>query len=290
MNNGFEVDIIADSVPAQDPYEGTRITTFQLKYPRFIHAEFMTHRMFSRNASSSRAIPVNKIMDDVRQKPAKPIYWGSNKPGMQAGAEIENTDRAQAEWIDARDSALTHAAEMNTQGLHKQIVNRILEPWHFIRVIMTATEMDNFYTLRRHPAAQPEIKFLADMMYHTQNLSHPKSLNPGEWHLPYIQDKEKHLPEDYLLRISTARCARVSYLNHDNSNPDIDKDMALWKTLYESGHMSPFEHQATPMEIPKWNPLDVDLNADIKGVTHYDTAGNAWSGNFKGWVQQRHII
>jgi thymidylate synthase ThyX len=74
--------IIADSI-SESEY-GDRITTFELEYPRFIHGELMTHRLFSRNAASSRAIPINKMMDQVLTAPAMPVEWGLNKSGMQA--------------------------------------------------------------------------------------------------------------------------------------------------------------------------------------------------------------
>jgi thymidylate synthase ThyX len=151
--------VIADSIADGCP----RLTTMQLRYPRFIHSEFMTHRQFSRNASSSRAIPIDRLIQDVIDDPAMPIYWGANKPGMQAGDELES---GHAEWILARDTAIHHAQRMARMGYHKQIVNRILEPFAHINVLCTATAdaYAHFFALRDHPDAQPEIAALARAM------------------------------------------------------------------------------------------------------------------------------
>jgi len=265
----FEVKRVYDSVSSG----GSRLTTFSLKYPRFIHAEFMTHRMFSRNASSSRAIPVNKIIQQVIDDPAMPVYWGSNKPGMQAGEEVSETMRAMSkeEWLRGRDNAVKTARLMNELGLHKQIVNRVLEPWHHIHVVVTATDWGNFFNLRCHPDAQPEIKVLAEMMrdvYYDSNWMTPPR-GEDEWHLPFVQWEELTSDEfslDDLQKISVARCARVSYMNHDGSNPDPAKDIALHDMLLASGHMSPFEHQGKPGDPDKYY------------------------GNFKGWIQYRKTI
>jgi hypothetical protein len=262
---GTDVKIVADSIsPA-----GKRITTMVLRYPRFIHAEFMTHRMFSRNAASSRAIPVAKMLEMVKTDPAMPVYWGKNKPGMQASSELEGTELALAKqkWLMARDAALYYATLMDALGLHKQITNRVLEPWMYMTVIVTATEWANFFALRRHPDAQPEIKELADMMWDIYSVSSPRYLRrlsdltevageyvrveSFEWHLPFVTEEERQqLPLDTQKRVSAARCARVSYLNHDGSKPDIAKDLALFEKLAQAPHASPFEHQATPLQDP----------------------------------------
>lgn len=287
---GIKVDIVADSIAA-DSHD--RITTFQLRYPRFIHAEFMTHRVFSRNASSSRAIPVKTLLDQIRNDPAMPIHWGKNQAGMQAREELNVTEQAYAEkhWKMARDSACDHAAVMDSMGVHKQIVNRIAEPFQFINVVATTTEFENFFMLRRHPDAQPEFHELADAMWDAMQYSMADFLEPGQWHMPYVMDEEQaDLGTAVCLKLSTARCARVSYLNHDKTNPNVEKDMMLHDMLLKSQHLSPFEHQATPMVIPKWNPLDIQVDAPIRGVTHYDRWGQAWSGNFRGYIQHRQYI
>lgn len=261
----ISAQIVCDSVSPT----GKRITTMQLKYPRFVHAEFMTHRLFSRNASSSRAIPVNKIIEQVETNPAMPIHWGANQPGMQAFQEVKDSAQecCRQGWLDARDQVVCVVRQLVDMGLHKQVANRLLEPWHHISVVCTATEYDNFFALRRHPEAQPEIKALADEMWNAVQNSTPRRLGFGEWHLPYIKEEESNGDIWDLLKASVARCARVSYLNHDQSTPDLKKDVGLYKRLFDSKHMSPFEHQAQPMT----NPGD-------------------WSGNFQGWMQLRKTI
>lgn len=241
---------ITAKVIAHSAHDGCPdLITLELKYPRFIHSEFMTHRVFSRNASSSRAIPVKRMIQDVLDDPAMPIEWGSNKPGMQAGEEIEYTETAKAEWLIAMREAVRSAEELHILGLHKQIVNRILEPFQHISVVCTATDWDNFFALRDHPAAQPEIRELARVMRKAIDGSVASDDN---WHLPYVTDEDwrfaykSNVDWQFLASLSAARCARVSYLNHDGSAADIDKDRALAEMLLSERHASPFEHQARP--------------------------------------------
>ena len=258
--------IIADTVSP----DGIRITSFQLEYQRFIHSEFMTHRMFSRNASSSRAIPTRKMLDRIRHDPARPFHWGKNQPGMQAREELPS---AFSEWIEAAKSSIEHAEILHEIGYHKQIVNRITEPFQWISVVCTATEWSNFFNLRLHEDAQPEIRILAEKMAESFRNSRPVGKN---WHLPYVTlEEQMNNGVETSLKASVARCARVSYLNHDDSAPDLEKDEKLFYRLYESGHMSPFEHQA------QWSDA---------GHTHKTFDGTLWSANFRGWSQYRQII
>ena len=280
--------IIADSISDSQ----IRITTIELNYPRFIHSEVMTHRMFSRNASSSRAIPIEKMIKQVIENHVLPIHWGRNQPGMQSREEIEFPTLAAEVWHWASDNAVTRAYELKDLEVHKQIVNRLLEPFQWIKVIVTATEWDNFFNLRLAREAQPEIQELARCMKEAMDESTPKLLNTGYWHLPYILDDEwvafnvGDLSIETLQKASSARCARISYLNHDNTNTDIEKDIILADKLLEAGHMSPFEHQATPMDFAK----DTYELTWEKGVTHRDRKDNLWSANFRGWIQYRQVI
>lgn len=277
------------------------LITAEWCYPRFIHSEVMTHRMFSRNASSSRAIPVEKTMLQVSENPAMPIHWGKNQPGMQAREELSICDieSVKKEWDYGVSRALTTANYLLNYGVHKQIVNRVLEPFQWIKVIVTATEWDNFFKLRDHPDAQPEIQELARCMKKAMQLSKPTPLVAGEWHLPYINEDEICMAQvgytkpycinlDDLIKCSVARCARVSYNNHDNSSPDIEKDIALADRLLEAGHMSPLEHQLTPMLSSKLTDFNLD-NLE-KGVTHVDRERNLWSGNVRGYIQYRQLL
>jgi len=263
----FSARVLLDSVsPA-----GVRLTTMEARYPRFIHSELLTHRVFSRNSSSSRAVPVRKMIDAVRNDPAMPVWWGRNQAGMQAFAELSGEARAlaQAEWQRALEDALAHAERLAASdiNLHKQLVNRILEPFAWITVIITATEWANFFTQRTHEDAQPELKHIATLMLEAYRGSAPRALAAGAWHTPLVlADEEASLPLEERLRISVARSARVSYLTHDGSR-DHAKDVELYERLVEggaNGHWSPFEHVATPL-----------------------ASAGQWSGNFRGWQQYR---
>lgn len=303
----FNATVIADSISD----EGIRLTTMQLRYPRFIHAELMTHRVFSRNASSSRAIPVAKMIEDIRRDPAMPIHWGSNKPGMKAGDEINEPVKLYAPftgdivalspqhvWLYQMDLAITVAQAYAEAGYHKQIVNRMLEPWAHINVVVTSTEWANFFGLRSHPDAQPEIKVLSDMIQGEMLASVPSQLQDGQWHLPYVLgsdwvDIKKHAKANRVIRdelqyaelsalarkVSTARCARVSYLTHDGRKTSIEEDMDLHDKLVVSVplHASPAEHQATPDKLGA-------------GYTGEDWEHPELHGNLRGWKQYRKML
>lgn len=262
----IEAKIVADSISPK----GIRLTTLSLTYPRFIHAEFMTHRMFSRNASSSRAMPIEKIINQVEQNPAIPIRWGKNQKGMQAREDVdeETMNLAIGYWLEVRDAVVSYARKLAELKIHKEIVNRILEPFHHIKTVCTATDFENFYNLRIHNDAQAEIRELASKMLEAQNASNPVEVRYHEWHLPFImQEEHKKYNLHDLIKASAARCARVSYQNHDGSNPDIEKDIILHDDLLEAMHMSPFEHQAIPALDPE-----------------------KYYGNLKGWIQYRKNI
>jgi len=264
--------VILDSISP----DGLRLTTLQLRYPRFIHAEFLTHRVFSRNSSSSRAIPVERLIQDVIDDPAMPIHWGKNQKGMQAEEELEGLDLALAKsaWQNACDDAVRHAHALRIRGAHKQIVNRILEPFAHISTVVTATEFSNFFDLRLHKDAQPEIQLLAQHMWGAMVQTDPQFLHHGEWHLPYITEQDD-APLHELKKASAARCARVSYLTHEGKTPNLDADLALYDRLItsEPAHASPVEHIATPDVATK----------------------NGWEnphlhGNFRGWQQWRKVL
>lgn len=273
-----EVKVLADSISP----EMNRITTFQLKYPRFIHSEFMTHRLFGRNASSSRAIPINIILKQVWTNPATPFHWGANQSGMQANTELQGFKRTVSKylWKTAGRCACCFAWGLMKLGAHKQVVNRVLEPWQFIHVVMTSTDdgLNNFFELRDHADAQPEIHVLARVMRQQLNESTPVELVNGQWHLPYVTEADVLAHDvETLKKVSAARCCRVSYMNHDGKQSTVEKDLALCERLVGSEplHASPFEHQATP--------------------DTFDTRTEQWGspamhGNLKGWNQFRKYI
>ena len=239
--------------------------------------------MFSRNFSSSRAIPTRKLIQQVCTDPAVPIHWGINQPGMQATHEMSGNDLKNAKhtWMRAVESASKMAQTMADLGAHKQIVNRIIEPFLWANGIVTSTEWDNFFDLRAHPDAQPEIHELALRMREAMDNSTPKLLNTGEWHLPYLTDEEKYkYGVDLGQQISAARCCRVSYLKHDGTTPNVDEDLALFERLAGAVplHASPLEHQATPDVIIPGNRISM---ASWKDSTAH--------GNFSGWIQFRKL-
>ena len=299
---GITVKMIKDSISE----DGVRLTTMQLHYHRYIHSEFMTHRVFSRNASSSRAIPVKTLLKQVRENPMMPIHWGSNKPGMQAGEELSSNGLGNAirNWKAAAMDTADRVEYFEFIGLHKQVANRLLEPFLAINVVVTATEWSNWFMLRDHKDAQPEIQELARCMKQCMDESEPKTLLLGHWHLPYVSDEEMsnwdiECVMEQGLRSSAARCARVSYLNHDKTGCTIEGDNELFNMLatrpYNNGkghilgaddpvHLSPLEHQGTPIDYDS-EGLYID-----NGVTHMDKDDNEWSGNFRGWIQYRQLL
>lgn len=246
--------------------------SFELRYWRAIHAEFMTHRVFSRNAGSSRAIPVKKVLAQVWNDPAGPVHWGANQAGMQARVELVGWRRALAGsiWRTAGKVACIFAWSLMKLGLHKQVANRLLEPWQFINVVMSTTELANFYKLRRHEDAQPEFHRLADQIYEAAEAYKAaglvRGLSSGDWHMIYILPEERRsLPLPTLLKLSTARAARVSYEPFDG-NPSVEKECERHDKLVASEpiHASPTEHQA--MCIPY---MRGDLTANFRGFVQY---------------------
>ena len=280
--------VVQDSIA-----NGVRITTLELEYPRFIHAEVLTHRQFSRNSASSRAVPVDDMLQLVSANPAEPVFWGRAQSGMQAREEVEDPQVAVTYWNAARYSALDYAETLKGLGLHKQIVNRVTEPFQMIRVVLTATEWSNFFELRDHEDAQPEIQALARAMGKAFLESKPMQLNAGDWHVPYVtrhQDAAGQVfyGDDTVLDRASARlisascCAQVSYRLQDRS---LEKAERIAKRLLQARpwHASPFEHQATPMRSGSF--LDIE-----RGVTHMDTLNTLWSANFRKWIQHRQLL
>lgn len=268
---GFGARILKDSVGPN----GVRLTSLEVTFPRIVLAEFNTHRMFSRNSASSRAIPVKTMLARVMADPFVPIYWGENQKGMQAASELgpEAQRLAVKNWMRARNVAVSIVKRLQKPdiNLHKQIANRLLEPFMFHTVIVSSTEWTNFFALRDHKDAQPEIRFAAALMRDVMDASTPTLLSPGDWHLPLVDDYDHLLGEgftqDQLVRICVGRCTRVSYLTHDGKrDPQADLDLAA--RLQISGHMSPFEHAA-------------------QCLTEHETQ---WSGNFRGWLQYRKTL
>lgn len=259
--------IILDSISP----DGDRLTTMEVVCHRFMLAEFNTHRVFSRNSASSRAIPVKKQLGRVLNDLAYPLAWPKEQSGMQGGDDLDQAviEEIKDLWEEARDSAVHTVMDLQKLGLHKSVANRLLEPFMWHTIVVSSTEWDNFFGLRCNPMAQPEIQAAAYAMRDALNQSTPVQTKPLQWHMPYIQPDEfvDYLTVD-LKAISAARCARVSYLTQDGVR-DYEKDIELYERLVsaEPSHASPLEHVATP-----WSQAYSKL------------------GNFTGWKQLRHKV
>lgn len=283
--------IIKDSISLQ----GHRIVTYELEYPRFIHSEFMTHREFSRNSASSRAIPVVKMHEHILKNLQAPIHWGVNQPGMQAKEGLTGypLETAKALWDVSREQAVEYSRQLSELGLHKQVANRITEPYMQMKVVCTATNYSNFFWLRLHKDAQPEIQELAKAMWTCYENSIPELLDYTQWHVPYVDlvhGESSHwysvggeiVDQETAIKVSASCCAQVSYRRLDDS---IVKAIDIYDKLINSKpvHASPVEHQATPV------PAHTNLYT-LKGITHIDTDGTPGSGNFKNWIQFRQLV
>jgi hypothetical protein len=311
----YECRILADSIsPA-----GHRITSFEVTFPRIVLAEMNTHCMLARNSASSRAIPVAKRIAALMDM-FVPEAFGRNQKGMQPGEALAGEEDAAArlEWETAAWEMVRRALNMERLSVHKQYANRLLEFCSFHTAVITATDLDNFFHLRVNPLAQGEIQKAAQLMQAGRDNSQPRALNYGEWHLPYVEPGEAFDLEVNRLdpvKISVARCARVSYLTQ-NGVRDPQEDLALYERLVNSGHMSPLEHVARPMdqfELDMVETWDVSLNdgptlrvrcrnpavgmsyavesdgvtlralTSVRGPLHY-------SGKLNGWISRRAFV
>lgn len=275
----YAVKVVADSIGPNR----IRLTTFEATYPLIIHNELLTHRMLARNTASNRAIPVERMLRAVEDDPFIPERWPRNQKGMQNEEWLEGLEAEQAleQWMVARAHALIQARSLLNLGVHKQITNRLLAPWLYTTAVLTATHWANFFNLRCHPAAQPEMKKLADMIQRAYLESTPRELAEGDWHAPYAGgevsgdceratdgcdgcDRPEHL---WVPMVSAGRCAGVSYLRQGEEKNGADAyNLAL--KLTGDGHWSPLEHQAQAMARDWYQ----------------------WSGNFYGWFQFRKMF
>lgn len=278
--------IISDSVS----HSGHRLTTFEVCFHRFVLSEFNTHRVLSKNSASSRAIPVHKTIERVEKTPAIPVSWPAEQKGMQGGEELDAGGQlaAQNVWLRARTSAVADAQALVRTGVHKSVVNRLLEPFSMHTVVVTGTAWANFFALRANPMAQPEIRVAAEEMLKVYEANTPTLLGEGQWHLPYIQGEEYSQHDiKTLVQISAARCARVSYLTQAGVR-DPQEDLNLYKRLTEANpmHASPLEHVARPapdnlhvVEIEGMFVTDPRLKVTLPKY-----------GNLIGWHQHRFDV
>ena len=310
-NTNISAKVVCDSISEQ----GVRLTTFEIEYPRIVMSEFNTMRAISKNSSSSRAIPVSKMLEHTQNINLKPIYFGSKKSGMQAGDELDGNDLINAKlfWEAALFDAITWATELDELGVAKEVCNRLVEPFQLVKVVCTATDWDNFFNLRLHPDSDPNICMLAYNMYQAMQESEPVELKVGEWHLPFVnvgwngKGEMCYADEDFnfieleqAIKLSAASCASVSYRTEGITLEKADKifDMLIKAEVI---HASPFEHLATPIskeiEIENSDYLTVgfinkvgDSSTWQQGITHMNKQGQLCSGNLRGFVQYRHLL
>ncbi len=307
MTTTTSAKIVADSVsPA-----GHRLTTFECTFPRIILAEVNTHKMLSKNSASSRAIPVEKMIARVLEDPYVPTHWGKNQRGMSADEDVsdEVARDAAISWNRTREFSIVEARWLSKLGIHKQITNRLLEPFMWHVALCSGTEWSNFFNLRDNKDAHPDFRDLAHAMRELYGKGEPSKKDYCDWHTPLVKmgevldehpeafargkDHWQRLQEEYWCKVSAGRCARVS---HDKQNEDetLEKSVARCEMMLASGHMSPFEHVARPM-----NPYELDLFKQAK--IYWDGVGWAYSsssfpaythflGNLNGWVQYRKLI
>lgn len=321
------VKVIADSISS---VTGKRFTTFEFEFPRIVLAEFNTHNAISKNSSSSRAIPVPTMIEQVRSNPAFPVRFGAANKGMQDSGEhdelvelelgtIYHCGPADYIWAEAGLIVADIAEAYHDAGYAKQICNRLLETFQTQKVVASATDWNNFLWLRDHKAADPTIEKLAKEVKEALDESEPVVLHPGQWHVPYYNDghwmENKSMTElnngiptdayghvlEHALTISASCCAMVSYRKLDDS---IEKARSVVAKLNLNGeepdqpvHASPLEHQGTPIDYSnKWDNTNDGVNVPHlphtweEGITHMDRDGMFGSGNLKGWIQRRQQV
>jgi len=304
----YRAVIVADSIAF-----GVRLVSMELTFPRFILAEVNTHRMLSRNSASSRAIPVERRVEQVRERPFMPEQFLKNKSGMQGGDPLDEQSAGDArlEWQMAADAAVESAARLAKIGVHKQYANRVVEPYAWHTALVTATELDNFFALRDHKDAQPEFQIVARLAREALAASKPRELQVGEWHLPYVTEADEERAEgpirgsfgpdgpfydgaawDRLLKVSVARCAAISF-ERQHVEKQLEQYIARHDQMRTAGHMSPFEHQAQVVE-----PDDGLAHWEIPFLPQYEMdASGEWRlfgyfcRNFRApWLQYRATL
>lgn len=318
---GIKATVLCDSISQA----GIRMLTFEIEYPRLILAELNTHRVLSKNSFSSRAVPFTKM---VKQLDGRPVRFGANQAGMQDSGEHNTTIKRPffddfgkptlytptEAWEAAKEDAIGWAEAFSEAGYHKQVFNRLLEPWQMMKTVISGTEWANLWWLRDHDAADPTFHELVRCMRIAKDASTPETLIAGEWHLPYVdivwvkEDESDDFRRAYFIgdigeievsleeaiKVSCARCAAVSYRNEGYN---LAKSIEVYEKLVgaDRKHASAFEHQATPLldmrvlDSPDTN-IPYQTHTWQPGITHMDHDGNLWSGNIKGFIQFRKLI
>lgn len=298
-----QVKIVLDSISP----EGIRLPTVQFRQPRMIHSDFLTHRVFSRNGRSSRAVPVVTLLQEARH-PYVPHFL-KNQPGMKAVEEFSKDEREEIEaiWRDMAEYTRLGVEKLSGLQVHKQWANRPLEWFGYIDVLLSSTDWNNYLALRDHEDAQPEIAMVAQAIRGALAASRPKLLQPGEWHLPYIlehdyEEAARHLHDversftqqaqiDLLKKISAARCARLTIKPFDGDG-SFPSELERYRKLVLSRpvHASPTEHQATPDTRSHYEVIRIRDGQRQIMSSGLDWDNRGEQGNFVGWRQGRKTI
>lgn len=305
----FNAKIIADSKMEF----GHRCTSYLLTFPRYILAEFNTHRMFGRNSASSRAIPFDKMITSVQETPFIPMKWMIDHKGMQGTVYVDDPTAIEIrneQWLNARNAAVVCAkmlhGSLDELGINdtsdptyapitKQVCNRLLEPFMWHTVACTATEYQNFFALRAHDAADIHMQEIARMMLEGYNQIKPANLAGGKWHLPFITD-EDGLDQNHLVKtaiaVSVARAARTSYtvVGAEAKLNSIESDRKLHDGLLAQGHMSPFEHPATAMTEGEYFGWTKTILVDKKDLEKYVADNNAFTYRVKQKFNDSYLV
>lgn len=279
----YNAKVLADSIA-----DGVRLTTMEVTFPRFILAEFNTHRMFSRNSASSRAIPVETRIAQVLSNPFIPEAFAKNQKGMQAKENIDTLANVRAKdvWLTALHDAVQAAQRLVELGVHKQHANRLLEPFCWHTVVVSSTEWDNFYNLRQDKHAQPEMQITAKLMKQAHDASVPHPMKPFEWHLPYVTPEERATHAEHaLIMLSVVKCAAVSF-ERQEAERTFEQVTTRYLQMRDLAHWSPFEHQARmalPDDVKRYG---ISLAKYEGGVEMFEAP--AFLGNFRWpWIQYR---
>nr|AIA10740.1 thymidylate synthase complementing protein [uncultured bacterium] len=317
----YSAEVLEDSIA-----NGVRLTTVLATFPRFILAEVNTHRVFSRNSASSRAIPTKKLLDRMRAgENFTPATFNARVVGMGIGDELSAADsaRARSEWQAAMEDAMRHASVLTDDDLNidKSRANRLLEPFLWHTAIITSTEWSNFFALRCPDADTPQQDFPAQwefqqtaiLMRQAMGASDPVELGPDEWHRPMVDNnidgdalyREDRYASDWemtqrLNMVASRRLARVSFDKHTDTEP-LGVSISKAGDLVGSAHFSPTEHVArgikrddltmhgdlAPKLMISFDQLAQAMNAQGPEFIHAVDLGQVWCGNLRGYVQFR---
>jgi len=303
QNSGIEAEVLCKS---KSDY-GPDLVTLRIRFPRFVAEQFLKHRMFSCNAVSSRAMSVPKMNNWILGHTSEPIFWGAQKKGMQPDQKCDNLLKdveafgyyldlegitPEEAWYEARNFAMAMAQAYWNAGYHQQIPNRLTHAFQMAEYIVTATDFENFFNLRlRDKAAQSEINKLADVMNQAIELSDYIGLYEG-WHLPYVTEEEKQsLSVEDLRVVSAARCAIISYNNHDTDQLlSVDKAYKIYNHLINdtNPHYTPMEHQAKALTSVE--NIKVGFMKSMAEDVNYPTKSLGYFANLKGWKSQRYLL